>query len=246
VGLDAQYRGVVMAGARALAVAVLLAAALMVAAPGTAAPSGTVDALSSRDASSGLRAALGAGIDAAVGRLGKSDGFLSDPKVTIPLPPALEEADRALRMVGLSGDADRLRAAMNHAAETAVAEARPVLKQALQRMTLSDAKAILSGGDDAATQYFRRTTSESLTAKFKPIVAQATAREKLATIYDDYAGKAAQFGLVKGEDAHLNDYVTAKALDGLFYEMAQEERAIRKDPLGQASALIRKVFGAAK
>lgn len=238
-----------MAGARAVLAAVmslLLAATLSAPALSAAAQPGAVDALSSRDASSGLKAALGQGIDAAVGRLGKPDGFLSDPKVTIPLPPALEQADRALRMVGLSGDADRLRAAMNHAAETAVTEAKPVLKQALQRMTLSDAKGILTGADDAATQYFRRTTSESLTAKFKPIVAQATAREKLATIYDEYAGKAAQFGLVKGEDAHLNDYVTAKALDGLFYEMAQEERAIRKDPLGQASSLIRKVFSAAK
>jgi hypothetical protein len=203
-----------------------------------------VDAISSQDASSGLRAALSQGIDAAVGRLGKPGGFLSNPKVTIPLPPALDEAERGLRLVGMGGDADKLKLAMNHAAESAVGEATPVLKQALTHMSLSDAKGILTGGDDAATQYFRRTTGATLTTRFKPIVARATAQVKLASLYDEYAGKAAQLGLLKGNDAHLNDYVTAKALDGLFIEMAEEERAIRKDPLGQASSLIKRVFGA--
>jgi len=203
-----------------------------------------LDDLTSKDASSGLRAALGQGIDKAVAQLGVPGGFLSNPKVTIPLPPALEKVDRGLRMVGMGGDADALKTAMNHAAESAVAEAKPVLRQALQRMTVEDAKGILTGGDDSATAYFRRTTSDSLTAKFKPIVARETAKVKLASVYDQYAGKAAQFGLVKGEDAHLDDYVTGKALDGLFSEIADEERAIRKDPLGQASSLIKKVFSA--
>jgi hypothetical protein len=143
------------------------------AAPGSA-EAGALDAVSSKDASAGLRTALGQGIDAAVAHLGVPDGFLTNPKVTIPLPPALEKIDRGLRLVGMGGDADALKAAMNHAAESAVAEAKPVLKQALQRMTVNDAKGILTGGDDSATQYFRRTTSESLTAKFKPIVARAT------------------------------------------------------------------------
>lgn len=205
---------------------------------------GSLDELTSKDASSGLRAALGQGIDKAVARLGVPGGFLSNPKVTIPLPPALEKIDRTLRLVGMGGDADALKVAMNHAAESAVAEAKPVLKQALRRMTVQDAKGILTGGDDSATQYFRRTTADSLGARFKPIVANATAKLKLASMYDQYAGKAAEFGLVKDEDAHLNDYVTSKALDGLYSEMADEERAIRKDPLGQASALIQRVFGA--
>jgi hypothetical protein len=212
-------------------------------APGFVAAS-SLDQLSSKDASSGLRAALGQGIDQAVSHLGVPGGFLSNPKVTIPLPPALEKVDRGLRLVGMGGDADALKTAMNHAAESAVADAKPILKQALQRMTVADAKSILTGGDDSATQYFRRVTADSLTAKFKPIVARATAKVKLASLYDEYAGKAARFGLVKGEDAHLNDYVTSKALDGLFSEMAEEERAIRKDPLGQASSLIKRVFGA--
>ena len=207
---------------------------------------GSLAELSSKDAASGLHAALGQAIHQAVAHLGVSGGFLSNPKVAIPLPPPIERVERGLRLVGMGGDADALKTAMNHAAESAVAEAEPILKQALQRMTIEDAKGILSGGGDAATQYFRRVTAESLSSKFKPIVANATAKVKLASLYDEYAGKASKFGLVKGEDAHLNDYVTSKALDGLFSVMADEERAIRKDPLGQASSLIQRVFGALK
>ncbi len=203
-----------------------------------------LDVLSSKDAADGLRAALSQGVGKAVTQLGAKNGFLNDPKVAIPLPATLEKADRALRLVGMSGEADELRVTMNHAAEQAVAQARPVFEDAVRHMTLADAKKILTGGDDAGTQYFRRTTSAQLTAKFKPVVAAATGKLSLAEKYDQFAGKAAQFGLISKEDANLNDYVTAKALDGLFSRIADEERAIRKDPLGQANALIRKVFGA--
>ncbi|MGB8693568.1 MAG: DUF4197 domain-containing protein [Steroidobacteraceae bacterium] len=211
-----------------------------------AAAADALDLLSSKDAASGLRAALGQGIDAAVAHLGVTDGFLKNPKVTIPLPPALQKAERGLRLLGRGDDAEALKLAMNHAAEAAVAEARPVLRQALKSMTLQDAKGILGGGDDAGTQYFQRTTATSLTARFKPIVASATAKLKIAALYDQYAGKAAALGLVRNEDTKLDDYVTAKALAGLYTVMADEERAIRKDPLGQASSLIKKVFGAVK
>jgi hypothetical protein len=201
-------------------------------------------ALSSADAAGGLRAALSQGVGKAVAQLGAPNGFLDDPKVAIPLPATLEKADRALRMVGMSGQADELRVTMNHAAEQAVAAAAPVFEGAVRHMSVADAKGILTGGDDAGTQYFRRTTSTQLATKFKPIVAAATARLKLAAQYDEFAGKAAQFGLISSEDANLNDYVTARALDGLFSRIADEERAIRKDPLGQANSLIKKVFGA--
>jgi len=201
-------------------------------------------ALSSKDAAGGLRAALSQGIGKAVAQLGANNGFLDDPRVAIPLPPTLEKADRALRMVGMSGQADELRVTMNHAAEQAVAQAKPVFEDALRHMTLTDAKAILTGGDDAGTQYFRRTTSRQLTGKFRPIVAAATAKLKLASQYDEVAGKAAQFGLISSADANLDDYVTARALDGLFSRIADEERAIRKNPLGQANSLIKRVFGA--
>jgi hypothetical protein len=204
----------------------------------------SLDMLSSKDASQGLRAALSQGIETAVTHLGAQDGFLNNPKVAIPLPPALDEAERALRMVGMSGEADNQKATMNHAAETAVREARPVFSDALRRMTLTDAKAILTGGDTAGTEYFRRATSVTLAAKFQPVVARQTAKLQLAAQYDRFAGKAAELGLISPQDANLNDYVTARALDGLFSTIADEERAIRKDPLGQASTLIKKVFSA--
>jgi hypothetical protein len=211
---------------------------------GVAVASGTLDALSSKDAAGGLRAALSQGIGTAVSQLGANNGFLNDPKVAIPLPPTLDRADRGLRMIGMSGQADELRVTMNHAAELAVSQAKPVFEDALRHMTLADAKGILTGGDDAGTQYFRRATSAQLTAKFKFVVAGATAKLSLASKYDQFAGRAAQFGLISQEDANLDDYVTAKALDGLFSRIADEERAIRKDPLGQANTLIKKVFGA--
>lgn len=203
-----------------------------------------LQALTGKDATGGLRAALSQGIDTAVSQLGAPNGFLNDPKVAIPLPPVMEKAERALRMVGMGGDADQLKATMNHAAEQAVAAAKPIFKQALQNMSVADAKGILTGGEDAGTQYFRRATGAQLGAKFQPIVARETAKLRLASVYDQYAGKAAGLGLLSSHEANLNDYVTEKALDGLFSRIADEERAIRKDPVGQANSLIKKVFGA--
>jgi hypothetical protein len=220
------------------------AAACLLALTAPLAAAGSIDAVSSKDASAGMRAAISQGVDKAIATLGAPNGFLENPKYTIPLPSALEKADRALRMIGMSGDADQLKVAMNHAAEQAVADARPVFKQAAQHMTVADAKGILTGGETSATQYFRQATTAQLTTRFKPIVARETAKLKLRGLYDQYAGKAAQVGLISSADANLDDYVTAKALDGLFGAIADEERAIRKDPMGQASSLIKKVFGA--
>jgi hypothetical protein len=223
----------------------LLLCALALFAAQAIAASSLLDSLTSKDASGGLQAALSQGIDKAVSQLGATNGFLNDPKVAIPLPPALEKADRALRMVGMGKDADSLKTAMNHAAEAAVANAKPVFKTALQKMTVADAKGILTGGEEAGTQYFRKATSEQLMAQFKPIIARETAKLNIASLYDRYAGKAASFGVIPAQDANLNDYVTHKALDGLFTRIGDEERAIRKDPMGQASSLIKKVFSAA-
>ncbi len=202
-----------------------------------------LSALSSKDASAGLHAALAQGIDVAVAQLGAPGGFLNDPKVAIPLPHPLDKAEKPLRMLGMGSQADQLKETMNHAAEAAVAQAKPIFKQALQHMTVADAKDILAGGDGAGTAYFRKATSADLTAKFKPIVAAETAKLGLAKKYDEYAGQAAQVGLLPAQDASLNDYVTSKALDGLFSRIAEEEHQIRKDPMGQASSIIKKVFG---
>ena len=230
----------VLRGRRRLALSAALLVGLL-AGPGLA-NGGALDALSNKDAAGGLRAALGKGIDTAVAQLGAPGGFLDNEKLRIPLPPALEKADRALRMVGMSGEADELKVAMNHAAESAMSEAKPILANSLRKMSISDAKGILTGGDDAATQYFRRTSADSLREKMKPIVSRATARAKLGAIYDRYAGKAAEFGLVSGDDVHLDDFVTGKALEGLFSVIAEEEHSIRQDPVAAGSALIKKVF----
>jgi hypothetical protein len=205
-----------------------------------------VNSLSNADASAGLKKALDQGIDNAVGKLGVPGGFLDDPKVKIPLPPKLAKAEGALRLMGMGGQADELETAMNRAAESAVPESKVLLKQALKQMTLADAKRILTGGDDAATQYFKQATDAPLKVKFAPIIDRATAKVKLAESYNKIAEKGVALGVLKPEDANIQAYVTEKTLDGLYLMMAEEERAIRKDPMGQASALLKKVFGAAQ
>ena len=204
-----------------------------------------LSSLTNSDASAGLKKALDQGINSAVSKLGVTDGFLKNPTVKIPLPPALAKAESVMRMLGMGEQADQLVTTMNRAAEAAVPESKVLLKQALQQMSLADAKTILTGGDDAATQYFKRVTYAPLQAKFKPIVTKSTQKLKLAQQYNQIAGKGVELGVLKPADASLESYVTQKTLDGLFVMMADEEKAIRKDPLGQASSLIKKVFGAA-
>ena len=221
---------------------ILLGAALLALA--AAAPALDLSALSSADASAGLKKALDQGINQAVAKLGTAGGFLDNPQVKIPLPPKLAKAESLMRMMGLGDQADQLIDSMNRAAEAAVPESKVLLKRALKQMSVTDAKQILTGGDDAATQYFKRVTTEPLQERFKPIVAKATQKVKLAQQYNRIADKGVQLGLLKPEDASIESYVTQKTLDGLYLMMADEERAIRRDPLGQASKLLKKVFGA--
>jgi hypothetical protein len=203
-------------------------------------------ALTQKDASAGLREALTRGASAAIDKLGVADGFLGNPEVKIPLPGRLQQAEKTLRMLGLGPRVDELVTTMNRAAEAAVPAAKPLFIDAVKQMSLADAKTILSGGDDAGTQYFRKVTGDKLGAKLLPIIKTSTDRLRVANKYNAIAGQASKFGLVGDRDAKIEDYVTAKALDGLFLMMAQEERALRKDPMGQASALLQKVFGALK
>lgn len=202
--------------------------------------------LSSQDAGGGLKEALTQGAGKAVSLLGREDGFLKNPKVKIPLPEGMRQVESLMRGLGMGKQADELIQAMNRAAEAAVPEAKNLLVDAVKQMSVEDAKGILTGGDDAATQYFRRKTGEPLAEKFRPIVQQAMGKVKLAEKYEKFAGKGAKFGLVKEEDTHLENYVTRKALDGLFAMIAEEEKAIRTNPLGAAGSLAQKVFGALK
>jgi hypothetical protein len=199
--------------------------------------------LSNQDAVAGLKDALIQASGKTVAQLGAANGFLGNPQVKIPLPGPLDRASGLLRTMGMGRQADDLVTSMNRAAEMAVQKATPLLVNAVKGMSVQDAKAILTGGDDAATQYFRRTTSAPLEQKFLPIVKQMTAKVQLADQYNAVAGQAAQFGLVDPKSANLDGYVTQKALDGLFTIMAEQERAIRKDPVGAATGMASKVFG---
>ncbi len=211
--------------------------------PATVLAAGLAD-ISNRDAINGLKEALTRGSHAAVARLGVDNGFFRNDRVKIPLPPSLRRLEAVIRSIGMSPHADELVLRMNRAAEAAVPEAKTLLVDAVKKMSVQDAKGILSGGEDAATRYFKRTTSEPLARRFQPIVRKAMEKVKLAEKYDEIAASGAKLGLVKEEDAQLEDYVTRKALDGLFFTIAEEEKKIRRDPAGAASAILRKVFGA--
>ncbi len=203
-------------------------------------------ALTDQDTQTGLKQALSQGVDKAILMLGKQDGFLANPDVKIPLPDSLRKIEKGMRMVGMGAQADELVLKMNRAAEQAVPEAKTLLINAVKQMSVSDARSILTGPQDAATQYFKKTTSAEMTAKFLPIVQQATSKVQLADSYNRYASMGSQYGVVKKEDADINQYVTRKALDGVFLMIAKEEAAIRQDPMGQASQILKKVFGAVK
>lgn len=196
------------------------------------------------DATAALRTALSQGAGKAVTLLAQKDSFLGNPEVKIPLPQNLQKTEKFMRKIGLGYMADELVTTMNRAAEAAVPEAKTLLVDAVKSMTLADAKGILNGGQDSATQYFRTKTQTALAAKFKPIVMQATAKTGVVKSYNSLAGKAAQFGLLDAKAANIDDYVTAQTLDGLYKMIAKEELAIRADPIGQSSKLLQRVFGA--
>jgi hypothetical protein len=205
-----------------------------------------LSSLTSAESADGLKAALTQAASVAVAQLGKADGFMGNPEVHIPLPGKLQKASKTARKLGLGKQIDSLDLAMNRAAEAAVPEARELLVQSIKQMSVKDALGILRGPENAATEYFRQSMSGKLTEKFQPIVSKATADVQLAAQYKNVAGKASALGLIDSTDASLDTYVTRKALDGLFLVMAKEEAAIRKNPMGQASALLRKVFGSGK
>lgn len=209
-----------------------------------AAHAADLGSLSSSEAASGLKEALMQSAGKAVGKLGAVDGFLRNPKVKIPLPDSMKKAEKAMRMFGMGEQADELVLKMNRAAEAAVPEAKTLLIDAAKKMSVADAKSILTGGDDAATQYFRKTTSGPMAEKFLPIVKQATENVALAQQYNKFAAMGSRYGLVEKDQASLEQYVTQKTLDGVYLMMAEEEKAIRQDPMGQASNLLKKVFGA--
>ena len=205
-----------------------------------------LDALTNRDAVAGLKAALEKGAGVAVDLLGRTDGFLGNDAVKIPLPESIKKYEKLMRRVGMGKYADELILTMNRAAEAAVPEAKKLFVDSVKKMSVQDAKGILTGGQTSGTDYFKRSTTDQLRQRFLPVVKRATAKVKLAEKYNQYAHKGVQFGLVKKEQANLDDYVTQKALDGLFFMVAEEEKKIRQNPAKAGSDIIRKVFGALK
>lgn len=198
---------------------------------------------SEADASMGVKTALERGAVAAVGLLGKSDGFLGNPKVKIPLPGVLKDAAKLLSFSGQQKKVDELITAMNRAAEAAVPHAQALLVEAVKTMSVEDAVKIVKGGDTSVTTFFANRTRTPLAEKFLPIVTEATEKVSLADKYNAVAGQASSFGLVKKEDANIQSYVTRKALDGLYLMIGEEEKKIRKDPVGTGSDILKKVFG---
>ncbi|ARS48160.1 hypothetical protein A471_21729 [Ectopseudomonas mendocina DLHK] len=200
--------------------------------------------LSQKDASGGLKDALIQGAQVAVKQLGTPGGFSNNPDVRIELPGKLGKAAKTMKMMGMGAQVEQLEASMNKAAEAAVPQAQALLVDAVKKMTVADAKAILSGPQDSATQYLNKSSREQIRAKFLPIVKQATDQVGLAQQYNAFAGQAASFGVVDAKSSTVENYVTEQALDGLFEIIAQQEANIRQNPAGAATSLAQKVFGA--
>jgi len=194
---------------------------------------------------SGLKEALGKGTQFAIDSLGQEGGFLDNAAVKIPMPESLSWVESSLRTLGQDELADEFIATMNHAAEQAVPEAADLFGDAIKNMSVEDARGILTGPDDSATQYFRTNTEGALTERMRPIVEQATAKTGVTSAYKNMTAKAGGLsGLLGAQAPDLDGYVTDKTLDGLFLMIAEEERKIRENPLARSTDLLKKVFGA--
>ena len=201
--------------------------------------------ISNYDINDGLKAALFQGVENAVDSLGRRNGFLNNVRVRIPLPGALKKTEKTLRFLGQGEKVDEFVESMNHAAEEAVPVAANIFINSVKQMSFTDARNILfSRQEDAATQFFRHTSENRLREEFRPIVEDFTEKVGVTQNYKNMIGRYGFLGRVVGQDASdIDGYITEKALDGLFLLMADEERKIRQDPIGQTSNILRKIFG---
>jgi hypothetical protein len=209
--------------------------------------SGDSGGLTNDEMIAGLKEALKVGVDNAVSLLGRSGGYLNNADVRIPMPENLQKTASLARTLGQDELVDEFEISMNQAAERAAPEAVEVFTNAIRQMTFEDAKAILNGPDDAATRYFERTASDDLTARFLPIVEQATSEVGVTRKYKKMTGSLGPATMLMDTSAlDLDAYVTEKGLDGLFFVLAREEQKIRQDPAARTTDLLRKVFGGQK
>jgi hypothetical protein len=191
----------------------------------------------------GLKQALTVSTGKAVASTGRPDGFLKNAAIKIVLPPKLDTAGKTLRMVGMGAQVDELEVGMNRAAEQAAPQAKQIFLHALTRMTFSDARGILTGGDTAATDYFKRQSSQELTVAFTPIVHKAMLKVGVVKQYNALMQNPAVSRFGSAQSFNLDSYVVGKTLDGIFYELGQEEKKIRQDPAAQTTSLLKEVFG---
>jgi hypothetical protein len=214
----------------------------------TAAPAsttGSASGLSTDRIAAGLKEALAVGTGNAVAETGRPDGFLGNPAIKIPLPDNLKKLADGARMIGMGSQVDAFVVGMNRAAEQAAPQAKQIFLDAVKKMSFSDARHILTGGDTAATDYFKAQTSAQLTAAFAPIVHNAM--ENVGVIREYNALTQSPIAGIAGvQNFNLDNYVVGKTLDGLFYMVGQEEMKIRKDPVAQTTSLLKEVFGAIK
>jgi hypothetical protein len=215
--------------------------------------SAALSALSQGQVTDGLKQALGKGVQTAITNLARPGGFLSNAQVRIPMPEKLHSVEKALRAMKQDKYADEFVATMNHAAEQAVPQALPIFTEALKSMNVDDAKKLLSGGNDSATQFFKGKGEKQIQEKMLPVIKEATEKTGVTSSYkkllDQASGGANSFlGKLNINTASLDvdSYVTQKASDGLFKMIAEEEKRIRENPQARTTELLRKVFGAVK
>lgn len=199
--------------------------------------------LSDDKIASGLKEALQVGTGNAVKSTGRVDGYFGNPDIKILLPDNVRRLDKGLRAVGYGPQVDQFVLSMNRAAEKAAPAAKQIFLDAILQMSFDDVRGIYSGGNTAATEYFRAKTSDQLAEAFRPIVEQATSEVGVTQQYKRLVGRAQAIPFVRTESLDIDGYVVSRALDGLFYVLGQEERKIRQDPQAQVTSLLREVFG---
>ena len=191
----------------------------------------------------GIKEALAKGTESAVNSLSKTNGYFGNQAVKILMPSSIQKVADVARMAGYQQQVDEFVLSMNRAAEAAVPLAAKIFGDAIREMSVDDARGILTGGDNAATQFFQRTSQDKLYAAFKPVVSQKVGEVGATRAYKDLMGKYQSMPMVSKQSVDLDDYVTRKSLDGVFYMVGQEEKAIRTNPAARSTELLKTVFG---
>ena len=206
-------------------------------------PSELGKGLSDSKIADGLKAALTKSTGSAVASTGKPDGYFKNPAIKIPLPSSLQTVGKGMRLMGMGSQVDELELSMNRAAEQAAPLAKPIFLKAISKMTFDDARQILTGGNTSATDYFKKTSSQDLTAAFTPIVHRTMEKVGVIQRLNSVVQSSAASSLLGNQELNLDSYVVGKALDGLFYMLGQEETQIRTHPVAQTTTLLKQVFG---